>query len=136
MPKLLDLLFPPRKLTLVLADKERSRITFSRDRKGIVQFYESPEQHFRLQDIHLYLAAEERGKISEGAIGGAFAAAMMDKDVLTGAIIGDWWEKQNDTHSRKVMIDFKNLNHGDDRQIEVKLTYQQYQKVRRFFQLA
>ncbi|MBM7641995.1 hypothetical protein [Streptococcus loxodontisalivarius] len=128
----LDTLFPPAKLTLILADQ--SHLTLTRTRKGIIYLDNDFEKSFSYEDCQLVLTAEEKHRISDGALAGAFASALMDRDILTGAIIGDWWEKQNDTKARKVRIILKDRQTKEERQIDLLLTYNKYQKVRRFFQ--
>lgn len=59
----------------------------------------------------------------------------MDKDVLTGALIGDWWEKQRDNQSRQVIIELTEVETKEVRKISLRLKRQQYQQIRCFFNL-
>lgn len=133
---LLDKIFPPRKLTLSLKYPEEKMLTLTRNRRGEIELNDSPDQLFTLKQIILRLSEYDKQAISNGAVAGAFVAAARGKDVLRGAIIGDWWEKQKDTKSRRVEIQFENMTSKEIRVVSLKLNRKQYAVVKKFLHVA
>ena len=98
-----DKVTPPKTLTLNLKSSEVKQLKLIQNRHGVIKLSDSKDKEYQLKKITMLLSEKDKHKISEGAVAGAFAAALMDKDVLTGALIGDWWEKQRDNQSRQVI---------------------------------
>ena len=130
-----DKVTPPKTLTHNLKSSEVKQLKLIQNRHGVIKLSDSKDKEYQLKKITMLLSEKDKHKISEGAVAGAFAAALMDKDVLTGALIGDWWEKQRDNQSRQVIIELTEVETKEVRKISLRLKRQQYQQIRCFFNL-
>lgn len=130
---------PTRKLALKLKYPEVKTLHFEKNRQGEIRVSDQLERVYRLDQLVLMRSAEEmkRGDSRGALVGTALAAARQgSKDVqalIRGAMIGDWAQKQYDQRPHHVMIRLiDDLDHL--RQIETKVTEQQWSVLKSFFQ--
>lgn len=107
-----------------------SVVSYSPKKETIV-FHRQPGKRFRLSNhpnkVFTVLSIEVRPVlngldrfISDSAIAGAGAAAMLGQDIMEGAIVGDWLEKQNQPTSHHQLF----LTLGElTSQIKLNLTF-------------
>lgn len=70
--------------------------------------------------------------VTDGAIAGATAAAMFDRDTIKGAIIGDWWQKEQDMTPRSVKITLV-TDSSEEKIFQLRTSRQGAKNIKRFF---
>lgn len=127
--------FKDRSLVL---KRSGNSVTILKKEKGQFYLKEKPEELFLVAKLVFSPSLPYSGPgVSRGAVAGAGAYAMLGKDRLKGAIIGDWLEKrrkENDSsseiHQMSLVLETKS---GRKECIEMKVTQDAAIKMARFF---
>ena len=127
--------FKDRSLVL---KRSGSPMTILKKKAGQFYLKEKPEELFSVAKLVFTPSLPYSGPgVSRGAVAGAGAYAMLGKDRLKGAIIGDWLEKQrkgsassSEVHQMSLVLETKS---GRRESIEMKVTQDAAIKMARFF---
>lgn len=123
---------PIDQLSLVLHFPEEKEITFKRNLRR--QFWENgrADRCYYLKKLTISPDDDELRGVTDGAIAGATATSIFHQDTLKGAIIGDWWQKEQDRTLRHVTIVLVD-EQDEEKVIQLKTSRKSAKSIKRFF---
>lgn len=124
--------FPIDKLVLKLHYPEDQELTFHRNINREIWLTDSPNTKMRVKNLLVSPDEDTQRGVTDGAIAGVTAAAMFDRDSIKGAIIGDWWQKEQDKSTRLVNIVLVTAD-GEEKVFQLRTFRQGVKNIKRFF---
>lgn len=119
-----------KSLTLRFSDPTQDRtLTLEWLEKDHFRLSDQPDQTYTYEGLS---HAFPKHGVSEGAVAGAGAAALMDMDLMDGAVIGDFIDRHQHPDAKPVTLKFRSVSTGQEREVRIKLTKDQLEQVSNF----
>lgn len=113
------------------------KVILRRSGKNQFELDTKPGQVFTLGTLHIHPVLPEKRRASNGAIAGAFAASLRGRNILRGAIKGDWLEKKRygkpSPGRHQVQIELVASDSGESLAYDIALTQDDARRVEKFF---